>query len=666
MAPITPVDAVPPGCTIRAANTATAQLKRTNTAITKTKWTGTGPDGKFASGMYALAGGKLLADGGAELERQERLAVWAERGAIDDEAWQHFATLPAAKEQEPLGFFASVRGPEVFCDKVAGPDANCLAAQAAAHKAKIAQVSTPLLAAGGTIEWQDGPFFSGKASPKLLMALRHHPLMASIALEPLSPEPTSLSSVWGDSVVGWSTGVNPVDVRVCLIEGYAPTVTWPWTNGLQIAHVRFPNGLPDVDAHCNQMADILTGTAFPTGLALGAQISVANWNWPDGPSGPSESYPWWTGLTYCRDRLTTVWNFSQRYGSITIYVTNPQQVPYAEDRYFDWLALQAPYPTMLAAAGNFGNAKNVNNKLRNGLVVGGSQERAAQQGSDCSFYVDPSAARSTHTIWGGFGYVEQGDSVGSQGKNPATAHGDWELPHIVAPSTSSCLSISATGKTTGGTSASTAAVSAGVAQIQQVNSALRSWPEACRAIVMATADEDVDGPAIDLTDAVDDLDGAGEINIQGQVTLAESVNRQPAPQVSYAAQGFDYGTFEFNDPANFIPPASGAARTFYHQYRVMSPTTRQIRLVLTWNSASTCADPATCDPIQSLVPDLDMAVVVDQSDQDVARSMSYDSNYEVIQFQALAGVHYRVRLTYFPYSGGTRSWYAIAWAPNAI
>lgn len=666
VAAFTPTGAIPVGCAVQTANTAQTHLDKANIAIVRTKWTGSGPDGKIANGIYATAAGKVLPDLGAALNEQERKALWAERGAIDSEAWQAFAAMSPAKQQESVAFLGSVRAGDVFCDKVAGPDANCLAAQTESYASNLAQVSAALAVQGGKVTWQNGPFFSGNASPQQLMAIRQQPGVAMLSLQHGSPMPTSLSGAWGDSVLGWHTGVSPSDVKVCLIEGNAPSAGSPWMDGLTFAGIRFPLGTPDTWwGHPNQMADVLIGAGSQPGLAPGAQVFVANWKFPYGASGPSSIGPWWDGLTYCRDNQTTVWNFSQRYDSISGLILDGPVAAVAEDRYFDWLAVQPPYPTIVASAGNNGNVWHVNNKLRNGLVVGGSQEDGQKFSSDCGSY-NPTPNRAMHTIWGNWTTVLANGYVGSQGLNGATVHGDWELPHVVAPSTSSCLAIAAIASGTGGTSAATAATSAGVAQIQHVNSLLKSWPEACRAIVMATADQNVDGPVLSLTDSVDDLDGAGEINIQAQVILAQPANRRPAPQTTYADQGFDYGTFYLNDSAIFIPNSGGSSRTFYHQYRIQSASTGLVRVVLTWNNASACSNPQTCDPTQELVPDLDMTVAVDQTNQLVGWSSSYDSNYEFIEFQATAGVPYRVWINYYPYSGGTQSYYAIAWTTHAL
>lgn len=659
-----PGNALPSGYKMVHSKSSTVSHKRTGQTVTSLKWLGSDAAGKAVAGKIAVSGNKVLADGGEKLARQERLARWQLHGAIDDGAAAHFAVLAAANTDTPLGYFATVAQPDSFCDKGRPSSQQCLAAVAVGDEARFAQVKAAAVAVGASVTWHNGPFFSGKAKPSQLLALKHDPLFASISLEPGSPEPTSLSTVWGNSIYGWNTGVVALGVKVCLLEGYAPKSASPFMSGLGFQGIRFPDGAQN--SHANEMSALLFGSFAPEGIAQQASTWVANWKWPyweqTGPAGSYLPFPWWTALDFCRDRETTVWNFSQKHQ--TGADLNPAE-PMVDDRYFDYMALQPPYPTIVASAANEGTGLFVHNKLRNGLVVGGSQEGPAQYSSSCGEYA-PSANRQAHTIWGDFPSAGS-SNVGSQGKNPTTAHNDWELPHLVAPATSGCLAVPTlpVGTGTGGTSAATALVSGAIAQIQQVNSELKAWPEACRAIVMATADEDVDAVPLNLTDGHDDKDGAGELNVAAAVVLAAPTNHVEFPQSSGVAAGFAYGTFNFQNPAQFLPPEySWQPFQFAIDYKISTSFSQQIRVILAWNSTPMCYDEATCTANEAVVPDLDLHVLNQATGAYVQTSTSYDSNYEVIQFNAVAGETYQVRFLWF--GGGSHSWYAIAWAPNAI
>ena len=228
-----------------------------------------------------------------------------------------------------------------------------------------------------------------------------------------------------------------------------------------------------------------------------------------------------------------------------------------------------------------------------------------------------------------------------------------------------CFGVPIRGVGTGGTSAATAIVSGAVAQIQQVNPELKTWPEACRAIVMASADEDVDTVPLNLTDGHDDKDGAGEINVAAAGILAAPTNHVGLTQTSGVAAGFDFGTFNFLNQAQFLPQEySWQPAQFATEYKISTPYSQQIRVVLAWNSTPMCYDPATCTANEAIVPDLDLIIVNQTTGAFVQTSTSYDSNYEVVQFPANAGETYKVRILW--YGGGSHSWYAVAWAPNAI
>ncbi|MBA3599562.1 MAG: S8 family serine peptidase, partial [Methylibium sp.] len=148
-----------------------------------------------------------------------------------------------------------------------------------------------------------------------------------------------------------------------------------------------------------------------------------------------------------------------------------------DDIYKDHLALRWPYPTICEAAGNGATTEYVNHKGFNRLTVGNHNDTASGMAGDSVF------------------------------RNPASSHGDRELPEIAANGTG----VTAVGVTDGGTSMATPAVAGAAALIQQANATLQSWPEGCRAILMAAAWRN---PAAgtwraDVIAGVDAADGAG-------------------------------------------------------------------------------------------------------------------------------------------------------------
>ena len=117
----------------------------------------------------------------------------------------------------------------------------------------------------------------------------------------------------------------------------------------------------------------------------------------------------------------------------------------ADDLLKDWLALRWPYPTILQAAGNYwlGDDDNisppqdeyVNHKGYNSLAVGNHNDTASAMAGDSVF------------------------------RNPATSHGDRELPEIAANGTA----VTANGQTMSGTSFAAPAAAGVTALLQDVD-----------------------------------------------------------------------------------------------------------------------------------------------------------------------------------------------------
>ena len=163
-----------------------------------------------------------------------------------------------------------------------------------------------------------------------------------------------------------------------------------------------------------------------------------------------------------------------------------------DDIYKDNLALHWPYPTICEAAGNGTSTEFVNHKGFNRLTVGSHNDSANAMASDSCF------------------------------RNPSSSHGDRELPEISANGTG----VTTVGLTFGGTSMAAPAVAGATACVQQASPTLKSWPEGCRAIMMAAAWRNPAGSTwrADRTAGVDAADGAGGLDTNAAVQIAR--NRQ--------------------------------------------------------------------------------------------------------------------------------------------
>ena len=303
----------------------------------------------------------------------------------------------------------------------------------------------------------------------------------------------------------------------------------------------------------------------------------------------------------------------------------------SDDLLKDMLALRWPYPTIVQAAGNFWStdpdgisppeSEFVNHKGYNSIAVGNQDDTASSMSSDSVF------------------------------RNPATTHGDRELPEIAANGTG----VSANGQTMSGTSFSAPAAAGVTALLQDVDGVLCSWPEGCRAILMAAAGRNVRGNTWwqDVIGGVDGRDGSGAVDAQAGVLIAQQRRFRNA---SPTRRGWDVGTL---GSADF-----GADRLATFRYRVVVPNLilgPKVKVALAWDSAvTTSGDSATAS---TLTCDFDL-LVRDSRGVQVASAASWDNSYEVVDFAATAGETYDIVIR--RWSGTDSVWYGCAWTVTGV
>jgi len=298
----------------------------------------------------------------------------------------------------------------------------------------------------------------------------------------------------------------------------------------------------------------------------------------------------------------------------------------SDDLLKDWLALRWPYPTILQAAGNFwlGDSDGisppedefVNHKGYNSLAVGNHNDNANAMSGDSVF------------------------------RNPTTTHGDRELPEIAANGTT----VSANGQTMSGTSFAAPAAAGVAALLQDVDGVLCSWPEGCRAILLASAGRNVrDGTWWqDVVSRTEARDGAGAVDAMEGVRIAQQRRFGGAPATR---RGWDVGTLSSS--------VVGSDRLVTFRYRVSVPSllfSPTVKVALAWDSAVTSSgDTATAS---TLTVDLDL-LVRDSAGVHVAASASWDNSYEVVEFAARRGETYEIVIR--RWSGTDSVWYGVAW-----
>jgi hypothetical protein len=303
----------------------------------------------------------------------------------------------------------------------------------------------------------------------------------------------------------------------------------------------------------------------------------------------------------------------------------------SDDLLKDFMALRWPYPTIVQAAGNFwlGDADGisppedefVNHKGFNSLAVGNHDDTAAAMSGDSVF------------------------------RNPTTTHGDRELPEVAANGTG----VSANGQSMSGTSFAAPATAGVTALLQDVDGVLCSWPEGCRAILMASAGRNIRGGTWwqDVVSRVDGRDGAGAVDAQAGVLIAQQRRFRGAPATR---RGWDVGTISSS--------VIGQDRLATFRYHVTVPNLLffpTVKVALAWDSAVTSSgDNPTAS---TLTVDLDL-LVRDSSGVQVAAAASWDNSYEVVEFAARAGETYDIIIR--RWSGTDSVWYGMAWTVTGV
>src|SRR6185295_6896535 len=298
----------------------------------------------------------------------------------------------------------------------------------------------------------------------------------------------------------------------------------------------------------------------------------------------------------------------------------------AEDLIKDYYATRYPYPTIVHAAGNqtpTATTEFVNHKGYNSITVGNHDDAARR--------VEPTSVF----------------------RNPTSTHQDRELPEMCANGDN----VTAAGVTMSGTSFASPAVAGSVALLQNAANTLFTWPEGCRAILMAAAGRNLRGSTWwdDVNHRVDGLDGAGALDTREGVRIAQARNARNSPGTR---RGWDVGTLYSTDL-----DANGK-NNFRHQIVVPTGGTahKPVRVALAWSSKITY-DPDTTQtpPIKNVVSTLtvDLDLQVYEGTRLVAWSSSFDNSYEVVDFQGTPGTTYDIVIR--RWSGTDWVWYGLAW-----
>jgi subtilisin family serine protease len=210
--------------------------------------------------------------------------------------------------------------------------------------------------------------------------------------------------------------------------------------------------------------------------------------------------------------------------------------------------------------------------------------------------------------------------------NPHSPHGDHEKPEVVAPGVE-IVGIGLNGNLVTdpdlntGTSFAAPQVTGLAGLLIHRNWSLNTWPEASRAIIMASATHNIDGPT-GIPSGQDLRDGAGGINAALADTVAQTHNFS---DIDPCADSCWWGIGIYN--------TSFPVGTYLYRYFTANKGDF-VRVAIAWWSNADCSTINNCN-FDRLDTDLHLGVLgPDGQWVPGAWSASWDNNYELVEFVA--------------------------------
>lgn len=458
---------------------------------------------------------------------------------------------------------------------------------------------------GWIVEYQaqDAPVVVAKVPNGQLQALEARGDVEAVYLGRVYREELNASVPAIDAGTVWARGFTGTGVQVAVVE----------TGGIYFGHSNLADGtycntLTDspIRDHATGVAGIIASThSTYKGVAYGAPALL---------SGNAKN------ATDAEIIKCTEWAVDQGAQVINMsFGTDSTSAMAGLDRYVDYV-IRNRFVTIVKSAGNKGFTctspdfyVTTPGKGWNVLTVGN--------------YNDGGTASNSNDV------MNMDASGGSCYQDPASTHNDREKPEVAAPGTSItttyCTGPSTCTGTGTGTSFSAPHVAGCAALLIQRSSALGAWPEAIRAILMASAVVNLEGDK-----RLSEHDGVGGIECDS------------ADDIARGAAGFErHGVYVSTDFPMDITFSTVAGRT--------------VRAVIAWDSTTDQLVGTTAPAADALKADLDLQVLAPDGTY-VASSVSWDNSYEIVEFTAPTTGTYTATISSVRFEGDTE-FVSFAW-----
>lgn len=270
------------------------------------------------------------------------------------------------------------------------------------------------------------------------------------------------------------------------------------------------------------------------------------------------------------------------------------RVPDSTDRFYDNLVLNNRR-TVVVAAGNRGCGSNGNVEspglAYNVITTGNFDDRNNRYWDDI---MNPCSS------W----------------RNPISYNNDREKPEVASPGTnieSTTISSPWVGNIGSGTSLSASFVAGEAAMLIQRNNRLTTWPEAIKAIIMASATNNIEGNT-----RLSEYDGVGGIGALKADNIAE----------------YELSIMCFSDPWRCYTSRSWGGQAYSCSNSTPQTLTYMLlhkdirtRAVITWDN-----DPSYSGYNSRPGADLDLRIINTETGAQIVSSGSYNNNFEIVDF----------------------------------